>query len=133
MLKNGHGMNTTGIHFPFSKLSVVLNCIGSMLMSYPGALNQSLSPFSTNYQNSIALMSGASHVSLHILSKFWHETFLSIRCVSSMGQKHSLAFHQIAYYIDFINIFLIISISLSCLISVGTAIAATKGIILGSR
>jgi len=95
-------------------------------MSYPGALNQSLSPFSTNYQNSIALMSGARHVSLHILSKFWHETFLSIRCVSSMGQKHSRAFHQIAYYIDFINIFLIISISLSCLISVGTAIAAQR-------
>lgn len=129
-------MNTSGIHFPFNKLSVTLNCIGSTLMSYPGALNQNLSPFSTNYQNSIAfaLMSGARHVSLRILSKFWHETFLSIPCVSSMGQKHSRAFHQIAYYIDFINIFLIISISLSYLISVGTAIAAnTKGIILGSR
>ena len=50
------------------------------------------------------------------------------------GQKPSWAFHQRSYYIDFINIFLTINISLSCPISVGTAIAAnTKGIILGSR
>lgn len=60
--------------------------------------------------------------------------FFAFHAFRSWGQKHSQAFHQRSYYIDFINIFLILTISLSCPISVGTAIAAnTKGIILGSR
>lgn len=65
---------------------------------------------------------------------FGIRVFFAFHAFRSWGQKYSQAFHQRSYYIDFIDIFIIINISLSCPISVGTAIAAnTNGIIPGSR
>jgi hypothetical protein len=55
-------------------------------------LKQIVSPFFSNYQNPIALMSGARHVSLHIPSNFWHEAFLFIPCVSPRGSKAFMGF-----------------------------------------
>jgi len=39
-----------------------------------------------------ALISGGRHVSLHILSNFWHQAFLCFPCVSVMGSKAFPAF-----------------------------------------